>query len=119
MYGLAMSQLVGMASGEYRHHLVTTWPLTKPEPVVVPPAPIAMPLSLCQKTLKKGNYGSWVAYGNENSKHLASAHGLGTTWPPGCCWSDLTLASPNCRLRLSGMEGHRVTATIWVTRVAS
>lgn len=39
MYGLAMSQLVGMASGEYRHHLVTTWPLTKPEPVVVPPRP--------------------------------------------------------------------------------
>lgn len=68
MYGLTMSQLVGMASGEYRHHLVTIWPLTKPEPVVAPPP---LPCSyLCQKTLKKGNYGSWVAYGNENSKHL-------------------------------------------------
>lgn len=105
-----MSQLVEMASREYRHHLVTIWPLTQPGPIAPPPAPnththslflIAMPLSLCQKTLKKRNYGSWVACGNANSKHLDSAHGLCTTWQPGCCWFNLTLAIPSRRMRWS------------------
>lgn len=34
-----MSQLVGMASGEYTHHLVTIWPLTQPGPTVPSPTP--------------------------------------------------------------------------------
>lgn len=67
-----MSQLVGMASGEYRHHLVTIWPLTHcgpvpspspfplpfvPLPLLLHPSlslsPIAMPLSLSQKDPQK------------------------------------------------------------------
>lgn len=39
-----MSQLVGMASGEYRHHLVTIWPL--PQPGLTPPPRACLPSSL-------------------------------------------------------------------------
>lgn len=72
--------------------------------------PTAMPLPLCQKTPKR-SYGSWVAYGNESSRHLDSTNGLGTTWKPGCCWFKLTLAIPSFRIRLSWEARSR----IWVT----
>lgn len=53
------------------------------------------------KGLPKGKLWFLGACGNESSRHLDSAHGLGTTWQPGCCWFNLTLAIPSCRIRLS------------------
>lgn len=52
MYGLAMSQLVGMASGEYRHHLVTIWPLQNLNPLL-PPPPLPCPYLYVKRPSKR------------------------------------------------------------------
>lgn len=59
----------------------------------------------------KGSYGSWVASGNEGSRHLDSTNGLGTTWKPGCWWFNLTLTTPSFRIRLSWDGRSRIRVT--------
>lgn len=109
-----MSQLVGIASGVQApsgHHMAlsTTWtfcpiPHCPHPPISLIPCfshtlfPIAMPLPLCQKTPKrKVLVLGWPV----EMKAADCARGLGTTWQPGCCWFNLTLAIPSCRIRLS------------------
>lgn len=94
------------------HHLAPTTTRTCP----LSPASLSHSFPYCHAPASmskdpKRKLWFWVAYGNEGSRHLDSTNGLGTTWKPGCCWFNLTLAIPSFRVRLSWDARSRIRVT--------